>query len=327
MVVALPETEAAGAATSSRLPPPARAGGGARRRHRAVGRRAAAVATACCCRSRVSCASSNIDPLRAPRACSPACAIWRFPRPPRRWAFITRPIPSSQIACSIGGNVAENAGGMHCLKYGLTVHNILKLRACTIEGELLEIGGDGLDAAGYDLLALMTGSEGLLAVDHRNHRQAAAEAGARAMRTRRLRRHRQSRPGGRRHHRRRHHSRRPRNDGQDHHRRGRALRQRRLSARRRGDPAVRIRRQRRRSRRGNRAHESGDAGEAAPPKSAFRGTKPSGCASGPGARRRSPRPAASRPITTAWTARSRERRCRACSMRSPICRRNTACAA
>ncbi len=74
------------------------------------------------------------------------------------------PDPSSQIACSIGGNVAENAGGMHCLKYGLTVHNILKLRAYTIEGELLEIGGDGLDAAGYDLLALLTGSEGLLAV-------------------------------------------------------------------------------------------------------------------------------------------------------------------
>ena len=74
------------------------------------------------------------------------------------------PDPSSQIACSIGGNVAENAGGMHCLKYGLTVHNILKLRAYTIEGELIEVGSDGLDAAGYDLLALMTGSEGLLAV-------------------------------------------------------------------------------------------------------------------------------------------------------------------
>jgi glycolate oxidase len=74
------------------------------------------------------------------------------------------PDPSSQIACSIGGNVAENAGGMHCLKYGLTVHNILKLRVITIEGELVEIGGDGLDAAGYDLLALMTGSEGMLGV-------------------------------------------------------------------------------------------------------------------------------------------------------------------
>ncbi len=74
------------------------------------------------------------------------------------------PDPSSQIACSIGGNVAENAGGMHCLKYGLTVHNVLKLRAWTIEGDLIEIGSDGLDAAGYDLLALLTGSEGLLAV-------------------------------------------------------------------------------------------------------------------------------------------------------------------
>ena len=80
------------------------------------------------------------------------------------YGFYYAPDPSSQIACSIGGNVAENAGGMHCLKYGLTVHNILKVRACTIEGELLEIGSDGLDAAGYDLLALMTGSEGMLAV-------------------------------------------------------------------------------------------------------------------------------------------------------------------
>jgi glycolate oxidase len=74
------------------------------------------------------------------------------------------PDPSSQIACSIGGNVAENSGGVHCLKYGLTVHNILKLRMVTIEGEIVEIGSDGLDAAGYDLLALMTGSEGMLGV-------------------------------------------------------------------------------------------------------------------------------------------------------------------
>ncbi len=74
------------------------------------------------------------------------------------------PDPSSQIACSIGGNVAENSGGVHCLKYGLTVHNILKLRAWTVDGQLLEIGSDALDAPGYDLLALMTGSEGMLAV-------------------------------------------------------------------------------------------------------------------------------------------------------------------
>ena len=74
------------------------------------------------------------------------------------------PDPSSQIACTIGGNVAGNSGGVHCLKYGLTVHNVLKVRALTIEGDALEIGGDGLDAAGYDLLALLTGSEGMLAV-------------------------------------------------------------------------------------------------------------------------------------------------------------------
>jgi len=74
------------------------------------------------------------------------------------------PDPSSQIACSIGGNVAENSGGVHCLKYGLTVHNILKVRFVTIEGELLEIGSEALDSSGYDLLALITGSEGLLGV-------------------------------------------------------------------------------------------------------------------------------------------------------------------
>ena len=74
------------------------------------------------------------------------------------------PDPSSQIACSIGGNVAENSGGVHCLKYGLTVHNILKLRVVTIEGEILEIGGESLDSPGYDLLALMTGSEGMLGI-------------------------------------------------------------------------------------------------------------------------------------------------------------------
>src|SRR5258708_7771574 len=74
------------------------------------------------------------------------------------------PDPSSQIACSIGGNVAENSGGVHCLKYGLTVHNILKVRFVTIEGELLEIGSAALHSPGYDLLALITGSEGLLGV-------------------------------------------------------------------------------------------------------------------------------------------------------------------
>ncbi|MGU9957585.1 MAG: FAD-linked oxidase C-terminal domain-containing protein [Arenicellales bacterium WSBS_2016_MAG_OTU3] len=74
------------------------------------------------------------------------------------------PDPSSQIACSIGGNVAENSGGVHCLKYGLTVHNITKLKIVTVDGELMTIGCDALDAPGYDLLALMTGSEGMLGI-------------------------------------------------------------------------------------------------------------------------------------------------------------------
>ena len=74
------------------------------------------------------------------------------------------PDPSSQIACTIGGNVAENSGGVHCLKYGLTLHNLLRVKGFTIEGEPIEFGSEALDAPGYDLLALITGSEGMLAV-------------------------------------------------------------------------------------------------------------------------------------------------------------------
>ncbi|MEF7613652.1 FAD-linked oxidase C-terminal domain-containing protein [Aquincola sp. MAHUQ-54] len=74
------------------------------------------------------------------------------------------PDPSSQIACTIGGNVAENSGGVHCLKYGLTVHNVLRVRGFTVEGEAVEFGSEALDAAGLDLLAVVVGSEGMLAV-------------------------------------------------------------------------------------------------------------------------------------------------------------------
>ncbi|AWY40123.1 MULTISPECIES: glycolate oxidase subunit GlcD [Pseudomonas] len=74
------------------------------------------------------------------------------------------PDPSSQIACSIGGNVAENAGGVHCLKYGLTVHNLLKVEMLTVDGERLTLGCNALDSPGFDLLALFTGSEGMLGV-------------------------------------------------------------------------------------------------------------------------------------------------------------------
>ena len=78
--------------------------------------------------------------------------------------FYYAPDPSSQIACSIGGNVAENSGGVHCLKYGLTANNVLGIEMVTIEGNVIRLGGKHLDADGYDLLGLMTGSEGLLGV-------------------------------------------------------------------------------------------------------------------------------------------------------------------
>ena len=79
-------------------------------------------------------------------------------------ALYYAPDPSSQIACSIGGNVAENSGGVHCLKYGLTVHNVLRVRGLTIDGEVLELGGEAPDSPGLDLLSLVIGSEGMLVV-------------------------------------------------------------------------------------------------------------------------------------------------------------------
>ena len=78
--------------------------------------------------------------------------------------FYYAPDPSSQIACSIGGNVAENSGGVHCLKYGLTANNVLGIQIVLMDGEVVRLGGKHLDAEGYDLLGLMTGSEGLLGV-------------------------------------------------------------------------------------------------------------------------------------------------------------------
>ena len=100
----------------------------------------------------------------APPGCSRGCAIWRSARAVAEHGLYYAPDPSSQLACSIGGNVAENSGGVHCLKYGLTVHNVIGLKVRTIEGDVLELGGKGLDYPGYDLLALLCGSEGMLGV-------------------------------------------------------------------------------------------------------------------------------------------------------------------
>ncbi|CDG85159.1 FAD-linked oxidase C-terminal domain-containing protein [Janthinobacterium agaricidamnosum] len=79
-------------------------------------------------------------------------------------ALYYAPDPSSQIACTIGGNVAENSGGVHCLKYGLTVHNVLRVRMVSIDGEVVELGSEALDAPGLDLLAVFIGSEGMLGI-------------------------------------------------------------------------------------------------------------------------------------------------------------------
>src|SRR6185312_2400964 len=106
----------------------------------------------------------GIDPLARTACVQPGVRNLAISEAAAPYGLYYAPDPSSQIACTIGGNVAENSGGVHCLKYGLTVHNLLALRVLTIEGELMEIGARSLDAPGYDLLALLTGSEGLLAV-------------------------------------------------------------------------------------------------------------------------------------------------------------------
>ncbi len=106
----------------------------------------------------------NIDVHNAMATVQPGVRNLAISEAAAAYGMYYAPDPSSQIACTIGGNVAENSGGVHCLKYGLTVHNILMLKVVTMEGELLTIGAETLDSPGYDLLALMTGSEGMLGV-------------------------------------------------------------------------------------------------------------------------------------------------------------------
>src|SRR5438046_2033432 len=105
-----------------------------------------------------------IDPLARTAVVQPGVRNAAITEAAAPYGLFYAPDPSSQIACTIGGNVAENAGGVHCLKYGLTVHNVRRVRGVLIDGEIVEFGGDALDASGYDLLALMHGSEGLRAV-------------------------------------------------------------------------------------------------------------------------------------------------------------------
>lgn len=106
----------------------------------------------------------EIDPLARTARLQPGVRNLAISEAAAAHGLYYGPDPSSQIACTIGGNVAENSGGVHCLKYGLTVHNLLKVEMLTVEGEKLVLGCDGLDSHGPDLLALLTGSEGLLGV-------------------------------------------------------------------------------------------------------------------------------------------------------------------
>lgn len=106
----------------------------------------------------------EIDPLSRTARVQPGVRNLAISEAASPYGIYYAPDPSSQVACSIGGNIAENSGGVHCLKYGLTLHNVLKLRVITIAGEVLEVGSDSLDQPGYDLLALMIGSEGMLGV-------------------------------------------------------------------------------------------------------------------------------------------------------------------
>ncbi len=106
----------------------------------------------------------KVDPLARTAVVQPGVRNLAISQAVAAHGLYYAPDPSSQIACTIGGNVAENSGGVHCLKYGLTVHNVRKVKIVTMEGELITLGSDALDSSGYDLLALINGSEGMLGV-------------------------------------------------------------------------------------------------------------------------------------------------------------------
>ncbi len=110
------------------------------------------------------CEIVSIDPERRLARVQPGVRNLAISEAASPYGLYYAPDPSSQIACTIGGNIAENAGGVHCLKYGLTVHNVVEIRLATIEGDIVTVGSKAPDAPGYDLLALMHGSEGMLGI-------------------------------------------------------------------------------------------------------------------------------------------------------------------
>ncbi|HEX4585808.1 MAG TPA: FAD-binding protein, partial [Burkholderiaceae bacterium] len=106
----------------------------------------------------------SIDPLARIAVVQPGVRNQAISEQAARHGLFYAPDPSSQIACSIGGNVAENSGGVHCVKYGLTVHNVLRVRAVLSDGSIAVFGSEALDSPGLDLLSVLIGSEGMLAV-------------------------------------------------------------------------------------------------------------------------------------------------------------------
>ena len=221
--------------------------------------------------------------------------------------FFYAPDPSSQQVCTIGGNVAENSGGAHCLKYGFTAHHVTGLTFVLPDGEVVELGGKALDPDGPDLLGVIVGSEGTLGIATRitlrlvRTPQAVRTLLAGVPHDGRGRRSRlRDRRGGR-------HAVGDRDDGPAHDRGGRARRRARLPGRRRRRAPRRARRRRRAGRgrrRGVRAHLRSSAARS---RSASRRATPTARSSGRAASRRSRPWAASRPTTTCRTASSRAR--------------------
>ena len=164
MVVVLPETVEQVAAVLAYCHREGREGGAARLRHLAVGRRAAAGGRRSCSAWASSTASSRSTTTNRCAVVQPGVTNLAITHAVEDDGFYYAPDPSSQIACSIGGNVAENSGGVHCLKYGLTTNNVLGVELVLIDGEVVRLGGKHLDAGGLDLLGVVIGSEGLLGV-------------------------------------------------------------------------------------------------------------------------------------------------------------------
>ena len=240
--------------------------------------------------------------------------------------FYYAPDPSSQIACTIGGNIAENSGGVHCLKYGLTTNNVLGLELVLPSGDIVRLGGKHLDGDGYDLMGVMTGSEGLLGVVTEVTVRILHEARDRPRRADRLSDRRAGRQLRRLDHRRRHHPGRARDDGPPGDQCRRGFRRRRLPARCRLAADLRAGRAGGRGRPADRDRGARSPGSTAPPSSRSARARRSGCASGPDARTPSRRSAGSRRTISAWTARSRAASSPMCCSGCARCRSTTGCA-